>query len=231
MTAMEEVKEELEKTKVELNISMLQKEKLKKEKKYLVVGVVVLGITCIITTFISLNQTKNTNSALINETMLSSDREINKSENEVSSFDVTDNWQERGIKSTEVLKGSYEIETLSDGSKFAWLESNASIKLKNTPDTSQIEIKGFMPMDIHKKANVDSVKLKVWIDGKEVQSFQYTEDTEVFIVLEKASILENPEEADITIEFQTSSQINQFERGLADDNRNLSWRINSIYLK
>ncbi len=232
---------ELEETKKSFHNSMVQQEKLKREKKHFVNAVIFLGLALFIFIIIFFVRGNNADNSSVSAR---EGLELTKiDENESSSgmfiintttvdhFDVMSDWAEIGMNSTEVLKGSYDIETLSDGSKFAWVEANSSIELKNIPDTTQIEIKGFMPLDIHQKAGINMVELKVLVDGKEVQSFSYEKDCEVIILLEKQEVLSDKEEEYITIEFQATSYVNQFEQGIAYDNRNLSWRVNSIYLK
>ncbi len=232
---------ELEETKKSFHNSMVQQEKLKREKKHFVNAVIFLGLALFIFIIIFFVRGNNADNSSVSAR---EGLELTKiDENESSSgmfiintttvdhFDVMSDWAEIGMNSTEVLKGSYDIETLSDGSKFAWVEANSSIELKNIPDTTQIEIKGFMPLDIHQKAGINMVELKVLVDGKEVQSFSYEKDCEVIILLEKQEVLSDKEEEYITIEFQATSYVNQFEQGIANDNRNLSWRVNSIYLK
>ena len=232
---------ELEETKKSFHNSMVQQEKLKREKKHFVNATIFLGLALFILIIIFFVRGNNADNSSVSAR---EGLELTKiDENESSSgmfiintttvdhFDVMSDWSEIGMNSTEVLKGSYDIETLSDGSKFAWVEANSSIELKNIPDTTQIEIKGFMPLDIHQKAGINMVELKVLVDGKEVQSFSYEKDCEVIILLEKQEVLSDKEEEYITIEFQATSYVNQFEQGIANDNRNLSWRVNSIYLK
>ncbi len=232
---------ELEETKKSFHNSMVQQEKLKREKKHFVNATIFLGLALFILIIIFFVRGNNADNSSVSAR---EGLELTKiDENESSSgmfiintttvdhFDVMSDWSEIGMNSTEVLKGSYDIETLSDGSKFAWVEANSSIELKNIPDTTQIEIKGFMPLDIHQKAGINMVELKVLVDGKEVQSFSYEKDCEVIILLEKQELLSDKEEEYITIEFQATSYVNQFEQGIANDNRNLSWRVNSIYLK
>ena len=232
---------ELEETKKSFHNSMVQQEKLKREKKHFVNATIFLGLALFILIIIFFVRGNNADNSSVSAR---EGLELTKiDENESSSgmfiintttvdhFDVMSDWAEIGMNSTEVLKGSYDIETLSDGSKFAWVEANSSIELKNIPDTTQIEIKGFMPLDIHQKAGINMVELKVLVDGKEVQSFSYEKDCEVIILLEKQELLSDKEEEYITIEFQATSYVNQFEQGIANDNRNLSWRVNSIYLK
>ena len=232
---------ELEETKKSFHNSMVQQEKLKREKKHFVNATIFLGLALFILIIIFFVRGNNADNSSVSAR---EGLELTKiDENESSSgmfvistttvdhFDVMSDWAEIGMNSTEVLKGSYDIETLSDGSKFAWVEANSSIELKNIPDTTQIEIKGFMPLDIHQKAGINMVELKVLVDGKEVQSFSYEKDCEVIILLEKQEVLSDKEEEYITIEFQATSYVNQFEQGIANDNRNLSWRVNSIYLK
>ena len=232
---------ELEETKKSFHNSMVQQEKLKREKKHFVNATIFLGLALFILIIIFFVRGNNADNSSVSAR---EGLELTKiDENESSSgmfiintttvdhFDVMSDWAEIGMNSTEVLKGSYDIETLSDGGKFAWVEANSSIELKNIPDTTQIEIKGFMPLDIHQKAGINMVELKVLVDGKEVQSFSYEKDCEVIILLEKQELLSDKEEEYITIEFQATSYVNQFEQGIANDNRNLSWRVNSIYLK
>jgi len=222
---------ELEETKKSFHNSMVQQEKLKREKKHFVNAVIFLGLALFILIIIFFIRGNNSNNSSVSAREGLALTKADGNEISVDHFDVMSDWTEIGMNSTEVLKGSYDIETLSDGSKFAWVEANSSIELKNIPDATQIEIKGFMPLDIHQKAGVNTVELKVLVDGKEVQSFSYEKDCEVIILLEKQEVLSDKEEEYITIEFQATSYVNQFEQGIANDNRNLSWRVNSIYLK
>ncbi len=149
---------------------------------------------------------------------------------ECDGFDPEEDYDENGyyisssIKSTDVLKGSYEIER-GDSSSYVWLDSESGIVLSKAKESNTLKIQGYLSMDMYKQAGKDKVSIAVSINGTERFSMEYTESEGIYIEIPLEEITDDYFEVSI----KASDYINGKNEGISEDERNLSWILNKIW--
>ncbi|WP_322924136.1 hypothetical protein [Paenibacillus campi] len=146
---------------------------------------------------------------------------------DLSSFIPAQLANNKAIKSTDILKGSYPIEG-DNTNKFVWVGKESEITLLNKK--SPLQIKGYIPVSSHQKANPNEkeVTIKVFVDGKEVKSTAYTADSGIDITLDPASYSDWPTDDFIHLKLVSSSDFTPAKIGSGEDQRALAFILNSI---
>ncbi|RDY31706.1 hypothetical protein [Lachnotalea glycerini] len=151
---------------------------------------------------------------------------INVSQNrDMFNFDTEADWTTSLVSSEEVLSGSYGIEG-DAGSKNVWMQSEASVDLYYNDDASKLILNGYMPLDIYMQKNINAVTLNVKINGEEVYKKIFN-SSEVFQIEIPIDTLERQGDS-MHIELSTDYDFIPKKWGISEDERNLSYIINSI---
>ncbi len=141
-------------------------------------------------------------------------------------WDSDADWSNSKAKSTDVLKGSYEIE---DGQ--AWVSEKVSVDLKNSVESDKISINGYMPLDNYKKIGIEIVKLSIYIDNKFVVDRKFTQDGVFEIEISKSQLGITDENEYFNITIISDSYVVPKEILIGDDERKLAWVVYSVLQK
>ncbi|OYO43008.1 hypothetical protein CG709_20675, partial [Lachnotalea glycerini] len=124
-----------------------------------------------------------------------------------------------------VLSGSCGLDG-GAGSVTVWMQSEASVDLYYNDDASKLILNGYMPLDIYMQKNINAVTLNVKINGEEVYKKIFN-SSEVFQIEIPIDTLERQGDS-MHIELSTDYDFIPKKWGISEDERNLSYIINSI---
>ncbi|KYH34470.1 hypothetical protein CLTEP_16220 [Clostridium tepidiprofundi DSM 19306] len=147
----------------------------------------------------------------------------------LNEFDVNYPWKEKGIDSKKVLVGSYDI-TKENGKNQMWIGKEASITLSSEKSFKYLNIKGWIPVSMHKKINnIQDVSIKFYINDKEIKQLKFKEDKLVNEKIEYEKIKDIiGDNKQFCFKIQVSSSYNPKKEGINDDERDLSMIIDYI---
>lgn len=156
------------------------------------------------------------------------DNNVGEKSTILNEFDVNYSWEKEGIDTKEVFKGSYDI-THENGINQMWIGKEAEINLDFTKEFKFLNLKGWIPYELHKKSNeeLNEVEIKVFIDETEVNKFVFTEDKEFDLNIPYDEIKEiagNNEK--FNLKLKINNTFNPSKLGVNDDARDLSIIIN-----
>jgi len=148
----------------------------------------------------------------------------NSGAQEPKRFDVNDNW--RRVRSTDVLIGSYPIET-GDGRKFAWIGPTAKIALPFTGSEKTLNIAGWAPLDLHRVRNgVTELRVDVLVGGRKLGEL-HIDKQEAFERSFSLADASRDQQGKLIVELKSSSVLAPTQSDL----RSLSIVINKIWLE
>lgn len=140
-------------------------------------------------------------------------------------FNVNSNWNSTPVDSKDFLLGSYEIE--GDGAdKSAWCSDNVSIVLKNKRSAEKIDIRGYVPLDLHQNIGKESVQLLFYINDSLVEEREFHESEVFELELVKPDDIKDTDS--IFLRIEASSGVIPKEHQLSEDERKLSWIVKEI---
>lgn len=130
-----------------------------------------------------------------------------------------------------LYKGSYVVVDKENDPQ-VWVRKESQITLEYKEGDSFIRIKGYIPYNIHKKANrnVEEFNLKFLINGKEVDDFSVTKNT---VLNHKIKIDENilriiDGNSNFDFKIIASHEVNPKKAGIGKDIRDLSFIVSNI---
>ena len=139
-------------------------------------------------------------------------------------FDVNDDWGR--VRSTDVLLGSYPIET-NEGRKFAWIGPIATIALPFTGSEKNLNIAGWAPLDEHRVRNgVAELRVDVLVGGRKLGELR-TDKQEAFEQSFSLAEVSRDQHGKLIVELKSSSVLAPTQ----NDVRSLSMVINKIWLE
>jgi hypothetical protein len=139
-------------------------------------------------------------------------------------FDVNDSWSAN--ESTNVLIGSYPIETSGDG-KYVWVGSTASIALPFTVAAKSLNISGWIPFDQHRDRNhVTELVIGVSAGGRKLGDMRFDKADKFNRSFSLAGVTAD-RDGNLVVELTSSSVLPPTQT----DQRSLSFTINKIWLE
>lgn len=143
-------------------------------------------------------------------------------------FDANVEWNVIPVSSKDFLKGSYDIEG-EKNDKYAWISDEASVMLSNISGADKIVIKGYMPLEMHKKTGVEQVELYFYINSELQKSHLFTSSE--FFEIELIKPDEFKESESFEVKIQASSVVNPKNSMISEDERDLSCMLFQIEQK
>ena len=143
-----------------------------------------------------------------------------------ATFTAGDDWRRENVNVRDFIKGAYDMEGTGDGS-YVWCSDEVAVVLKRAAGKNDLVIRGYIPSGLYDRKNISDMKLSVFIDGHLAAECRNDMQNETFeIVLE--DVLCNIESDYFELKIKSSESVIPKEMGQSDDERKLSYILNSI---